>query len=352
MSFHGKISSGIIAYLLIVAVSGCAESQNPEGKEALLAAAMLTATMAPTQDAVIWHALGNGTYRTFWARGNGVVMDFVLARPHLLIPREGALWEWRETRRKVPVCDCAAWAVIDHQGDCPIDDESFSGKEVVLVDRVSGEEIALVTLPKISDEETIKLEEYFSDAEPIASVGSLLFVREEEKRAYCDRGGEEARQRFFVYNLDTLRREEVFSGSELKKIQENEQVKAYNMVRGDPLNSATSSSDMVLAGIEPHFMGPFNIGLTYHFSSEFSYDEDPPANDADDSRALPVISYFSTVKVRAETIPRLLLENAIPPDVVRLFYTTASPELGRGWTRVAGTPEEMNTLWNTFTEAH
>ena len=360
MNIRYQIAYAFTFFIFCVLNSGCNKNPRAESTEQLIATATLAATMAPTEDAVIWHAADGGGFTSVWVRGNAAVVDFAMQQPYLLIPRPGKVWEWREEWQPHPVCDCRAHSLLEYQGDCPIDEESFSVQKVFLVDRITGETHSLAQPPGIPDKETNRLAELSYRVVPLASAGPLLFVKEEEKREYCDGSVPRAHQSFFVYNLDLGKRVEILEPDELEKIKKNEQVRAWRAVEGDPSSSATSASEMELAGIEPEFVGPFNVRISYHFSSEYRYDG--TEHDGEDSGPLedretessaklqPSFYYSGTVRIPAETVPRAFVVHAIAPDVVKHFSIRADPGLGRGWTRLSGSKEELSEMWSAFAE--
>lgn len=357
MNNRQQLGTGIcICLVLFTLGAGCNKNQGSQNGKQLLAAATLAATMEQTQDAVVWLGTGQGDYTSYWVRGNSMVIDFVLQKPHLLIPRPGGVWQWRVTKRPVAVCDCKALAILENQGPCPLDEESFTAEIVTLTDLISGEELALAPPPEISPEENEKLAEFSYRVVPLSSIGPFLFVNIQESRVFCDGGAEETRQRFLAYDLDSKDRAEILTPEELDKIAKIEQVKAWKSASDTPQSSAKSPSDMILAGIEPQFVGPFNLLLSYHFSSEessatLSSNEDNATPRSNGEQAGPSFFYSNTVKIPADTLPRSILTYAIPPDVVRNFYTNDEIGNGRGWTPISGSQEELVAMWDAFTKA-
>ncbi|MCP4674054.1 MAG: hypothetical protein GY854_00740 [Deltaproteobacteria bacterium] len=304
----------------------------------LLLLSILNTAQTPVQNAMYWTTNDAGDQISYWLRGNALQVGFVATRADLVIPWRNALWFLEETETPLTLCDCTAWKINNFEGECPETDGDAFGIAIHLVDRISGEEVQLLSSAETSNA-PFRFSEYHAEATPIASVGPYLFMQYKEKGEGCRDNRQYQSSEFLVFSLETMEVVDILSSAEEEQIAEKEQIVAFEQIQADELAAVRHASDLGLVAIEPRYSQSAALSVTYRFATDAVHDSDEGTWHAD---------FTGSVLVPAVGVPISLQPFIIPPAVVSVFASGIPGTRQSGWSIIAGSPEEISGLWNAF----
>lgn len=188
-------------------VLGCATSAHPP-----------TRTPAPDPapaSGLVWLVDASGRHRTLWVSTRD-------GRPLSSLPIEGPLWaegsmlwQWTEEPVEVPLVDCDADPALRSaraaQHGAPSEDRVVGtavGVRVVLRELTQPLSLEVRAAPSLSPVRALS-----HGVEPVASVGTYLFAREELRYDPCGAGAS-AEARTLVWDLATVLPTEILSDAE------------------------------------------------------------------------------------------------------------------------------------------
>ncbi len=305
----------------------------------LLALLAIDQISAPKQEVVVWTEDHNGHFASTWLLGNGAEISFAATVPTLIIPKGEALWEWQTIVEPIPLCDCQAWAVQEHRGDCPTLYASAELMQAQLVDRVTTAQVELTSISEQFADEDVQFGEFHADITPVSLIGPYLFVQYGRESVGCTPSHHSKTNGFLVFDLENRESITILSDAEKEKLIEVEQNAAFGLMQSDRLLHVNDASDIALTLIEPRY-DPFS-GITVSYG--FSYQT--LLNTRDDAQAA---LYSRTIQVPATTIPQALTPYASIPPVVAVFALNTPNTILRGWALVEGTPENRAILRAAF----
>ncbi len=317
-----------------------ARSAKSSGKtQQLLLLTILDAAETPVYNAMYWTTNDAGEQTSYWLRGNALQVEFVAARADLVIPWKKTLWLLEKTETPLSLCDCDAWKINRFEGECPETDDDALETVVLLVDRMSGQEIQLFSSAETMRDAPFEFSEYHAEATPIGSVGPYLFMQYNEQGRGCMDEHQYQSSEFVVFDLETMTVADILSGVEKERIVEKEQGVAFRQMQADDLADVSHASDLDLVAIEPRYSQSAGLTVTYRFAADAVHDNEEGTWHSD---------FTGSVLVPADRVPISLQPFIIPPAVVSVFASGIQGTRQSGWSIIAGSPEEISGLWNAF----
>jgi hypothetical protein len=302
---HTILIGAAALFVALFLFSGCGAKKNVTAKDLVEMAkgAAVAAAATPVLDVILW-SHDSGELTSFWIRGNAAEVVVLGVHSGLVIPMEGALWEWRT-----------------NEGE-------DSTLEVSLHDLVSDEKIVVLQVPEIPEGEECQVRDIPVSATPIGTVGPFMFIRVEEVRDVCEGDDEELGEHIFVYNIaQQAEANEIIDEEEEKKIRESDQA-----------STIQDFDDLSFMGIEPRFSIDGNLMVFYIFSISNSTIQSTTTQQ----------KLSREVQLPATEIPLILIPFVVPPPAVR-GTVEASPqsEIG-GWNLVTGNVTQMDAVRHAF----
>jgi hypothetical protein len=200
----------------------------------------------------------------------------------------------------------------------------------------TGEEEKLELGPQIDFGRADKIGEFGSEVELVASVGPYLFIRYRERGYSCVAGQSLQTRGFVVFDLEAMQVTDILSDSERKRIAENEQKAAFEIISEDNLVSVLGPEELELTEIVPTYHPSYGVALTYQFSKSVTF-------EGQNSGA-----YLRQISVPAQTLPKKLIPFLLLPQVVHNFMINTMDTQFGGWIPVACPLDRMGVLLETF----
>jgi hypothetical protein len=289
--------------------------------------------------AVVWIEDESGKKTSYWIQGKNYEFGIVAMHPELVFPIGESLWLWQENEVVLPLCDCNAWRLQDFKGACPDTLETGSRTVILFTNLNTGEEETLEIGPNIDFSRADKIGEFSSEVELLASVGPYLFIQYREEAYTCMAGDSLQTQGFIVFDMETRQVTDILSDSERKKIAENEQKTAFEIMSDDNLVSVRGAEDLELTGIIPSYHPSYGAAISYQFSKSVELQ----GRGGEKSGA-----YSREISVPARTLPKTLMPFLLIPHVVHSFMINTYDTRFGGWIPLSCPVDKLDVLLETF----
>lgn len=316
---------------------------DPKGSTQDLATGLaLAAATEQGENILVWLVDADGNVSTHWLSGSATHAEIAVSGPGLILSVNGVLASVRKVETPIDLCDCTA-TDPSPPGGCPAVVERIRGTRIEEIDLVTGEATPLLLAPEDLVPSDTQPRDVSFDFEPIASVGSYLFVRYVIDVLPCGRSRPERTFGYRVFDLASQEPVDILTEAEEKALAENERLAAFDILRSDRIARVSKPSDLALVAIEPRYDDRQGI-LSLHY--EFA------ATATGESSTDNWHNYAGLASIPARTIPAALANPAllaVPPILSAFLPLSPGVRLG-GFSPLTGTPAEMEALRAAFGE--
>jgi hypothetical protein len=152
-------------------------------------------------------------------------------------------------------------------------------------------------------------------------------------------GGSLQTEGFVVFDMETREVTDILSDSERKKIAENEQKTAFELMSDDNLVSVRSAEELELTEIVPSYHATYGAALSYQFSKSTTFQGRGGETNG---------AYSREISVPARTLPKNLIPFLVIPHAVHSFMINTTDTRFGGWIPLTCPVDKMDVLLETF----